>query len=585
MTKTHAKTEKPRPSHRHIIKKALRLLGATSLPEIMLGSSLVFGRYLVNAEFQYPSELLLPLVGFGLMVSVIFFIYKKVLGDALAAHVASMTLSAASIHYTILPNLLRDSGNLLLPKAWETWALSTAGTAMVLWLICAGLGLGAGRLVRRVTFLRHLQPLKIVLFVVTFVCITQVFKVASRIYEVRQELAYRHPSPSLPRDQGVTVRKPDVYYLVFDRYASNQTLKDIYQYDNSALTDFLGEQGFVTREQAYANYPFTMQSITSTLALGYHDDLGKKFGADSYQGAFAYRDIFQNPPIAQILKHDGYTYNQISSWWDFTRMNIQADTQPTRSFRLQVLGKAFFLSDLERDFINQSIVSPWLRRGVSLGSWPLVKYDLDRNPRQSFYDQMQALKTLAQQKHTTPQFTFAHILAPHDPYIFDADGSEPSYNNQRTDTGLDEREKYTRQLTYINTQIKSLITHIRTHSPNAAIIIQPDEGPYPKEFRTALSPGHYYDPADLGLPQMKQKTGILASYYMPGIDAGVVKDELNSSVNAFRFVLKHYLGYNIQMLPDCIYSTGNKFVIYRYEDITERLKGTRPAGCDHPNTP
>ena len=78
---------------------------------------------------------------------------------------------------------------------------------------------------------------------------------------------------------------------------------------------------------------------------------------------------------------------------------------------------------------------------------------------------------------------------------------------------------------------------------------------------------------------MKQKLGILASYYMPGVDKDIVKNEINSSVNSFRFVLDHYLGYNLAMLPDCHFAAGDKYSLYDYELITDRLLGTFSAAC------
>ena len=45
--------------------KTIRVLVKTSLPEIAFVSSLIFGKYLINADFQYPSELIIPIVFFA----------------------------------------------------------------------------------------------------------------------------------------------------------------------------------------------------------------------------------------------------------------------------------------------------------------------------------------------------------------------------------------------------------------------------------------------------------------------------------------------------------------------------------------
>jgi hypothetical protein len=130
-------------------------------------------------------------------------------------------------------------------------------------------------------------------------------------------------------------------------------------------------------------------------------------------------------------------------------------------------------------------------------------------------------------------------------------------------------------VTYLNTRLKELISHIRSKSPDAVIIIQADEGPYPKDFRFKLEPGHYYDPADLTDEKMRQKFSILASYYLPG----VADAQVTSSVNVFRTVLNRYLGYSLPMLPDCHLSTGDKFTIYSYQEVSQRLTGESDPSC------
>jgi hypothetical protein len=127
-------------------------------------------------------------------------------------------------------------------------------------------------------------------------------------------------------------------------------------------------------------------------------------------------------------------------------------------------------------------------------------------------------------------------------------------------------------MTYINTRIKDLILNIRSTSPNAVIFIQADEGPYPEQFRGDMTAMHHYDTSELPLSDMKQKFGILASYYMPGISDNEVK-KLDASVNVFPFILNHYLGYNLPLLPDCQMSMGNKFDVYNYKLVTDQLKG------------
>ena len=38
--------------------------------------------------------------------------------------------------------------------------------------------------------------------------------------------------------------RPTIYYLVMDAYTSNGVLKEYFDFDNSAFTDYLKEKGF-----------------------------------------------------------------------------------------------------------------------------------------------------------------------------------------------------------------------------------------------------------------------------------------------------------------------------------------------------
>lgn len=106
-------------------------------------------------------------------------------------------------------------------------------------------------------------------------------------------------------------------------------------------------------------------------------------------------------------------------------------------------------------------------------------------------------------------------------------------------------------------------------------------GPYPKSFRGTLKNGHFYNPAKLSLPEMRQKFGVLAAYYLPGKDPEEVTANMTSSVNTFRYILNDYLGYDLPMLPDCQFSAGNKFNLFTYQLVSGKLRGTaEPDACN-----
>ncbi len=63
--------------------------------------------------------------------------------------------------------------------------------------------------------------------------------------------------------------KPDIYYIIFDAYASSKQLKDEYGYSNQAIEDFLHNKGFYIAKDSKSNYNYTAFSIGSTLNMNY----------------------------------------------------------------------------------------------------------------------------------------------------------------------------------------------------------------------------------------------------------------------------------------------------------------------------
>lgn len=558
----------------------------SSVPEILLISALILSKWLTNSDFSYPQEVFAPIILLSVVSTFFYYLFRLVLRRPLPAHAAALPLMYGLYSYSYSYPRMHAVAHKLTPKTWDTPFMSALLYVVVLALALGVVAFVLDFITRRIKPLKNVPLLKIAVFVIAFVFAGQLYKTGARLWDIRHELAYKQPAtftPAKPANAHITA-KPNVYYLLFDRYANADTLAKDYNYNNDDLLNFLGTQGFVTRDQAYANYPFTMQSTSSTLGMTYFQNLNKDFTHDAgkFQTAFPYRATLNNPPVAQALKQNGYTYNQVASWWDFTRDNINADNQPTKAFRLRIFGMTFWMTDLQRDIVNKSILSPFLKKGVTMGKHAIVKYDLDTAPRDNFEQQIAALKTVASNSATqkAPQFTFAHILVPHDPYIFGPDGSDPTYGGDRDDNGVDETDKYVNQLSYLNTRIKDLIANLREHDPNAAIVIQADEGPYPKQFRGTLTPGHYYNPINLPLQQMQQKFGVLASYYLPGMDAQTVTAQAASSVDIFRVILNNYLGYAMPLLPDCQFATGDKYQLYGYQLVSGKLKGTaEPEVC------
>jgi hypothetical protein len=580
--KKSAGRRKARPFFwRNLMYRAIYWIADTPLPEIALLSSFIMSRWWLNSDFSYPGEIWLPIIMFGIIATIAFYSYRAVFGKGSAAHLAAILVSYGFYGYSFIHDSKAGSTALkVIPHSFRTELSESILLGILMILLAGALAWLIRWTLHRYPSLQRAQPYKVLLFAVVFIFGIQAVRCVGRYFEMHKEMSYHYPAPSFAKT-AAAISKPDIYYLLFDRYGNEDQLKNNFNFDNSDIYNFLASKGFTNRKDAFANYPFTMSSVPSTMAMDYFPQFEQMFGEDGkWQSAYPYRSVLNNPPVAQLLKQNGYRYNNLSSWWDFTRVGINADTDPTESFRLRVFGANIYLTDLQRDTVHKSILSPWLKKGVSVGNKTVLKYDLDRNPRENFEAQMGALRSIADRADKSkPSYSFAHILAPHPPYLFNADGSWPSYDGEANDNGVDEGVKYVNETKYVNTQIKAVVGDIQSKDPNAVIVIQADEGPYPKQFRGDITANNYYNPLKLPLGKMQQKFGVFASYYLPNAPDGSAK-EINSSVNTFRVVLNSYLGYNMPLLPDCNFSSGDKFSIYNYTLVTDKLKNQpAPAEC------
>ena len=59
----------------------------------------------------------------------------------------------------------------------------------------------------------------------------------------------------------------DVYFLLFDRYGSEQALKEFFGFDDTEFYSELEKRGFVVDRKAITSYPMTSTSMASTLNM------------------------------------------------------------------------------------------------------------------------------------------------------------------------------------------------------------------------------------------------------------------------------------------------------------------------------
>jgi hypothetical protein len=341
---------------------------------------------------------------------------------------------------------------------------------------------------------------------------------------------------------------PDIYYIILDGYARSDVLQQVYDLDNSDFLESLEARGFYVGNRSRANYCQTLLSLASSLNLNYLDELVRHVGA-GYSGTGPVVKMIRDSIVVRLLEERGYTTVAFASGYAGTELR-DADVY---------VAPRWYPDEFQVALINMTPI-------------PFVA--------QPFYDMHdwhrdRILYTLEHIADATelegPVFVFAHIAAPHPPFVFGRNGEEMEPEHQfvladgshlvgrRGFTREDYVHGYREQLLFVNTKVTAMVDAIlaRTDRP-AVIILQADHGP-----------GSMLDWESAEKSNLEERFSILNAYYLPGDREAGLYDEI-SPVNTFRLIFNLYFGTEYARLGDESYfSTWGRQ--YLFHSVTDEL--------------
>ena len=352
-------------------------------------------------------------------------------------------------------------------------------------------------------------------------------------YELTENNA--NPVPARPEKQiapkvaiSEAIEKPDIYYLVFDRYSSARELKRVVDFDNGRFIDDLKKRGLYVADRSRTNYSRTYLSLSSSLNMKYHD---RYFDRRVSLGPL------QDSRVARILKGQGYKYVHYESRYPPTRNNPLADINIATSKR-------------KIDSFSRLVLDTTLARPVLTESYPLER-------EEQILFELESL--IEAPKIPGPKFVFAHLIIPHEPYLFDKDGRRVSAEDLNRKPEI---ELYKDYILFANIKILEIIDALVADSkPPPIIVIQADEG-----FRSK--------------PQWRKENplarelhfGILNAYYLPGVDANKVLYDSITPVNSFRVIFNAYFQTDFEILPDENFLAPPNKNVHSFKRVTDSLK-------------
>ncbi len=508
------------------------------LPPIILAAYSVLVLYVQNINELEIAEILPVLgsviAGTSLSVALLTIAFR----DARKAGIIGSLLTICVLFYGLFFNVLDDFFD---GKVWHKIFLP----AYTLMLIAI-----AWFSTRTTDRIRMTSTLVLVISVVSIA--TPVFRIVQyHMFEVKKVVEPQNEKVPVRKQNDNNAVKRNIYYLIFDRYAANRTLKRDYKFDNEAFLNFLSSKGFYVATDSNANYTKTAHSLASSLNMQYLDHLSKELGGGSEDWKPLHRMI-KDFKVWRILKNFGYSYIHLGSWWGGTRRNEFADevysVDPNSEFANLYFKNTALL--LNNEFVTKS------KDRVDGG------IDHARQCERVLY-KFSKLNELTERKGQF--FVFAHMLTPHDPYVFDEQGR---CQNKAQSEDRTQEVNFTNQIKYVNTRLEQLINSLLSAETKPIIIIQSDEGPFPERYRKA---GKEFDWRDATEQELQKKFHILNALYLPGFDHSKLNVQI-TPLNTFRMVFSEYFGLEYERLPDRSFSFYDEFHLYDFFEVTTSVE-------------
>lgn len=342
--------------------------------------------------------------------------------------------------------------------------------------------------------------------------------------------------------------RPDIYLVVLDAYTGNESLMDVYGFDNRSIQDSLQARGFVFPSGPRSNYTSTFLSVGSMLNRDYVNDLAEQTRPD-YRDRTALYHLLEFSRTIRDLKSLGYTFAYVGSSYPPMASNRLADVQyseiPSREFerlwvRMTVLPAVL------------AMVCPFTARCVSSALQFGPESAVETEDRLAF------LNSLVDRPG--PKFVYAHWLLPHGPFRFDSDCGEiaPSWTtgSMMIENDSVARQRYLNQLICTNRKILEFVDAVQaTSADSSVIILQADHGD--GRFPGGRPPS--LETADVD--QIRERFDVFAAYAGPGGIADSLALQ-RTPVNVMRALMRVLWGFSEPPLEDRHFWSGRDRPLY-----------------------
>jgi Sulfatase len=317
-----------------------------------------------------------------------------------------------------------------------------------------------------------------------------------------------------------TCAKPYIYFLLMDEYASSLSLKEQYNYDNN-LDTFLQQKGFSIQVHSRSNYNFTPFSMSATLNMSFIAGIEdvKAVSAEDYANCNL---LIRDNEAIKFLDAQGYDIINYSVF-DLAGHPAMVD-QSFLPLKTKLITDRTFFARLNKDI--GWLIMTWY-------PFKFFKKNFLLQHRENNADFKNRIEQESMVKSPKPRFTYAHFYMPHPPFYYYKDGRPKDNATVYQEFKFSTPDQYLDYVTYVNTQIKEMVSRLQERNPSAVIILLSDHGYRPKT--TDPYPLYYFQ-------------NMNAVYY-PDKDYSLLYDSI-TNVNELRVVFNKVFKQTYPLLKD-----------------------------------
>ncbi len=329
---------------------------------------------------------------------------------------------------------------------------------------------------------------------------------------------------------------PDIYYIILDGYGREDILNKFYDFDNSEFITELEKMGFYVAKESNSNYIQTLLSVSSTFNMNYIPELdinGRKI--KNRQDLI---ELVQHSQVRQILAQRGYQMISFENGYKATVPDAEI------FYNDAVTGFLHPITGFESIILDHTILRILYYKKEIRDFVVEMPYRTHQEQILSTFDHLKTIPNL-----DGHYFVYAHIIAPHPPFIFDENGNFLLHREAfslfdanyyiKTHSQKNYIVGYSNQVQYINRLVLESIQEVLLQSETPPIIIiQGDHGP-----------GAYLHWGSLEKTIPEERFGILNAYYFPDQNYDFLSPSI-SPVNSFGVLFNTFFEGEYQLAPD-----------------------------------